>query len=182
VNSPSRDIPQIGGVTKAAAWTTAEHTDVLSLMPRAEVRETTDVYAKLDYAWEAYQPVIASLAQCVSYFSQTPDISTLPPTSLAGEIDMIKQAISREALYGNTLSALGRRPEFGPVPSWWQMLPYWTMRDYYQWARQHPELSVPSKIDIDRARAFAGLPPDSGDASFEEFTAPVPGRNNVPER
>jgi hypothetical protein len=48
--------------------------------------------------------------------------------------------------------------------------------------RSRFELSVPSKIDIDRARAFAGLPPDTGDASFEEFTAPVPNSNNVPAR
>jgi hypothetical protein len=33
-----------------AAWSTAERTDVLSLMPRAEVREIADGYAKLDYA------------------------------------------------------------------------------------------------------------------------------------
>jgi hypothetical protein len=157
-----------------AAWATAEHTDVLSYMPRAEVRETTDVYAKLDYSWETYQPVIASLTLCTSYFSQTPDISTLPPASVLGEIEAIKLAITREALYGNTLSTLGRRPEFSPVPTWWKMLPYWSMRDYYAWARQHPELSIPSKQDIDAARALAGLPPDTGNSSFHEYTAPEP--------
>ena len=160
-----------------AAWTTAEHTEVLSLMPRAEVRDATDVYERLDYAWEAYQPVLNVLTQCTAYFAQTPDISTLPPAAVVGEIELIKTAIAREAVYGNTLSVLGRRPAFGPVPTWWQMLPYWTMRDYYQWARQHPELSVPSKLDIDRARAFAGLPPESGNVSFEQYTATVPTKS-----
>jgi hypothetical protein len=162
-----------------AAWTTAEHTEVLSYMPRSEVRDTTDVYVQLDYSWDAYQPVIASLTQCTAYFSQAPDISTLPATSVVNEIEMIKLAMAREALYGNTLSALGHRPEFGPVPTWWQMLPYWTMRDYYAWARQHPELSVPSKSDIDGARAFAGLPPETSDSSFEDYTAPVPNSDAV---
>lgn len=162
-----------------AAWTTAEHTEVLSYMPRSEVRDTTDVYVQLDYSWDAYQPVIASLTQCTAYFSQTPDISTLPATSVVNEIEMIKLAMAREALYGNTLSALGHRPEFGPVATWWQMLPYWTMRDYYAWARQHPELSVPSKSDIDGARAFAGLPPETSDTSFEDYTAPVPNSDAV---
>jgi hypothetical protein len=163
-----------------AAWSTAEHTDVLSLMPRAEVREITDRYAKLDYAWEAYQPVIASLTQCTTYFSQTPDISTLSPASVANEIEIIKQTMAREAVYGITLSAVGRQPGFGPVPTWWQMLPYWTMQDYYRWARQHPELNMPSQMDIDQARSFAGLPPETGNASFEEFTAPVP--NSTPPK
>jgi hypothetical protein len=163
-----------------AAWSTAERTDVLSLMPRAEVRETTDSYAKLDYAWDAYQPVIASLTQCTTYFSQTPDISTLSPASVADEIEIIKQTMAREAVYGNTLSAVGRQPGFRPVPTWWQMLPYWTMQDYYRWARQHPELNMPSQMDIDKARAFAGLPAETRNASFEEFTTPVP--NSTPPK
>jgi len=163
-----------------AAWSTAEHTDVLSLMPRAEVRETTDSYAKLDYAWEAYQPVIASLTQCTTYFSQTPDISTLSHASITGEIEIIKQTMAREAVYGITLSAVGRQPGFRPVPTWWQMLPYWTMQDYYRWARQHPEINMPSQMDIVQARAFAGLPPEIDNASFEQFTAPVP--NSTPPR
>jgi hypothetical protein len=85
-------------------------------MPRAEVRETTDSYAKLDYAWEAYQPVIASLTQCTTYFSLTPDISTLSPATVADEIGFIKQTMAREAVYGLTLSGVGRQPGFRPVP------------------------------------------------------------------
>jgi hypothetical protein len=98
---------------RKAAWTTAEHTDVLSLMPRAEVSEIMDGYARLDYAWETYQPVIASLTQCTAYFAQTSDISTLSPAAVVAEIELIKQTMAREAVYGNTLSALGRQPETG---------------------------------------------------------------------
>jgi hypothetical protein len=157
-----------------AAWSTAEHTDVLSLMPRTEVREITDRYAKLDYAWDAYQPVIASLTQCTTYFSHTPDISTLSPAAVLEEIEIIKQTMAREAIYGLTLFSVGQLPDFKPVPGWWQMLPYWTMQDYYRWARQHPELNAPSQMDIDHARSFAGFAPQGDDNSFKEFTAPVP--------
>jgi hypothetical protein len=157
-----------------AAWTTAEHTGVLALMPRAEVREAADNYVRLDYAWEAYQPVIASLTQCTTFFAQTPDISTLSPASVASEIEIIKQTLAREAVFGATLSALGRRPGFGPVPSWWQMLPFWTMQDYYRWAGQHPDLNMPSQTDIDHARALAGLPPEARNESFERYTEPEP--------
>jgi hypothetical protein len=163
-----------------AAWSTAERTDVLSLMPRAEVRETADRYEKLDYAWEAYQPVIASITQCTTYLSQTPDVAALSPASVVDEIENIKQALAREAVYGIALFAVGQQPGFAPVPTWWQMLPYWTMQDYYRWARQHPELNVPSQMDINQARAFAGLPPETGNASFEEFTAPDP--NSTPSK
>jgi hypothetical protein len=45
---------------------------------------------------------------------------------------------------------------------------------------QHPELNMPSQVDIDQARAFAGLPPEIGNASFQEFTAPVP--NSTPPK
>jgi hypothetical protein len=67
-------------------------------VPRAEVREATDTYDRLDYAWEAHQPVIASLTQCVIYYSQTPDASTLSATNIAGEIEIIKLAIARGGL------------------------------------------------------------------------------------
>jgi hypothetical protein len=157
-----------------AAWSTAEHTDVLSLMPRAEVKEITNRYAKLDYAWEAYQPVIASLTQCTTYFSQTPDISTMSPAAVAAEIEIIKQTMSREGVYGLTLFSVGQETDFKPVPTWWQMLPYWTMQDYYRWARQHPELNTPSQMDIDHARGLAGFRPQGANSSFEEFTAPAP--------
>ena len=164
-----------------AAWTTAEHTDVLSLMPRTEVREITDSYAKLDYAWESYQPVIAALTQCTAYLVQTPDITTLSPATVAAEIENIGQAMTREAVYGLTLFSVGQLPAFKPVPSWWQMLPYWSMQDYYRWARQHPELNMPSQMDIDDARRSAGFrPQQSGNSSFEEFTAPAPKSTTHP--
>jgi hypothetical protein len=46
---------------------------------------------------------------------QMSDISTLSPAAVVTEIELIKQTMAREAVYGNTLSALGRQPDFRPV-------------------------------------------------------------------
>jgi hypothetical protein len=67
-----------------AAWTTAQHTDVLSLMPREEVSKVAATYAALDYAWQAYQPVIASLTLSTGYYTQTP--TTRRPPTLPGSL------------------------------------------------------------------------------------------------
>jgi hypothetical protein len=154
------------------AWSTAEHTDVLSLMPRKEVSDISAVYNNIDYAWQQYEPVIEALTQSTAYFSQTPDITRLSTADIDEEINNLKLAIAREAVYGDTLSLVGRQPGFGPTPSWWQMLPFFTMQDYYRWARQHPELNGPSQKNIDEARAHAGLPPERPNQSFDYYTAP----------
>ncbi len=162
-----------------AAWDTAERTEVLSLMPRAEVSEIAATYKSLEYAWQSYQPVIDLLKHSTAYYADRPDISTFSPSEVTAEIDLIKQTFADEAAYGDTLSLQGRQPEFGPVPSWWQMLPFFTMQDYYKWAATHPELNAPSQKDIDQARTHAGLPPEPPNQSFHEFTKPTPRGTDI---
>jgi hypothetical protein len=152
------------------AWTTAEHTDVLTLMPRKEVSDDSTVYSSVEYAWQQYQPVIDSLESSTLYLSQTPDITQLSSADIAAEIDSLKLALDREAVYGDTLSLLGRQPGFGPAPGSWQMLPFYYMQDYYRWAKQHPELNGPSQKDLDEARAHAGLAPERPNESFDYYT------------
>ena len=156
------------------AWSTAGQTGVLNLMPRAEVSSIAVTYANLDYAWQTYQPVVSALSACTAYFAVTPDITQLSAAEIATEIDHLKQAMTLEAVYGNTLSVLGKQPDFGPALGWWPMLPYWTMKDYYAWAGKHPELNSPSQDDIDRARASAGLPPEDRNQTFKYYTNPHP--------
>ena len=129
-------------------------------MPREEVSDVAAIYTSLDYAWQAYQPSLPH--------SPTPPATTprrpISPGSLPADIDAeianIRKAIAQQAVYGDTLSVIGRRlPEFRPIPSWWQMLPFFTMKDYYAWARQHPELNAPSQQDIDHARALRRIAP-----------------------
>jgi hypothetical protein len=155
-------------------WSTAGQTGVLDLMPRAEVSSIAATYANLDYAWQTYQPVVPALTACTTYYAETPDITQLSAAEIATEIGDLKRTIALEAVYGDTLSVLGKQSDFGPYRGWWRMIPYFTMKDYYEWAHQHPELSSPSQDDIDRARAFAGLPPEDHDQAFHYFTDPRP--------
>jgi len=156
-----------------AAWSTAEHTDVLSLMPREEVSNITVTYSTLDYSWQSYQPVVAGLGRCTIFYTQTADPSTLSPAEVATEIETIKETMNAEAVYGDTLSKIGRMPGFGPVPDWWQMLPFYKMQDYYKWVAAHPEVIARSKPDLNQARAHAGLP----EASPEKMFLVTPGKN-----
>jgi hypothetical protein len=154
------------------AWTTAAQTGVLDLMPRAEVSNAAATYSNLDYAWQTYQPLISASTACTTFYADTSDITKLPAAAIDKEIDQLKLTITLEAVYGDTLSVLGRQPDFGPALGWWQMIPYFTMKDYYDWARQHPELNAPSQEDIDRARAFSGLPPQDRGETFRYYTNP----------
>jgi hypothetical protein len=156
------------------AWSTARQTGALELMPRAEVSSIAATYANLDYAWQTYQPMIPALTACTTYFADTPDITHLSASAIATEIDELKRAFALEAVYGDTLSVLGRQPDFGPALGWWQMIPYFNMKDYYEWVRKHPELNAPSQGDIDRARAFAGLPREEHNETFHYYTNPNP--------
>jgi len=57
---------------------------------------------------------------------------------------------------------------------WFQMIPYFTMKDYYEWAAKHPELSSPSQDNINHARAFSGLPPEDRNRTYKYYTNPHP--------
>ncbi|HEY4009711.1 MAG TPA: hypothetical protein VGM11_06135 [Acidobacteriaceae bacterium] len=160
----------VGQPWDKSAWSTAESTGVTALMPRDEVSDITASYARLDAAWQSYQPVLTSLTRDTSFYMQTSDITRLSRSDIDKEIESIQQTLAEEAVYGDMLSILGHQRGFGPAPSWWRMLPFEGMSDYYAWARQHPELNAPSEKDIDQARAFAGLPPETPGASFRNFT------------
>lgn len=146
-----------------SAWSTAQHTDAVSLMPRAEVNDLTTLYAKLDYSWQSYQPILTVLIRCTAFYTQTADASSLTPAQVLGEIEQLAQAQSLEAVYGDTLSWVGRMPDFGPVPDYWQMLPFYKMHDYYGWVAAHPEVAAQSDADFAAAKAHAGLPADTPD-------------------
>jgi len=103
------------------------------------------------------------LARSADYYTRTADASTLSPAEINAEIDQLKGTQALEAVYGDTLSWVGRLPDFGPVPDYWQMLPFYHMQEYYQWVSAHPEVAAQSDADLDGAKAHAGLPADTPD-------------------
>jgi hypothetical protein len=145
------------------AWSTAQQTNSLILLPRAEVNALTEMYAKLEYSWHIYQPLFNAMARGADYFTRTADVSTISPAEINIEIDRIMGIQAMEAVYGDTLSWVGRLPDFGPVPDYWQMLPFYHMHEYYQWVAAHPEVAAQSDADLDAAKAHAGLPAETPD-------------------
>jgi hypothetical protein len=146
-----------------SAWSTAQQTNSLSLMPRADVNALTEMYAKLDYSWRVYQPIFSALGRSADYLTRTADVSTLSPAEINTEIDQLRGVQAMEAVYGDTLSWVGRLPDFGPVPDYWQMLPFYHMQEYHQWIAAHPEVAAQSDADLDAAKAHAGLPASTPD-------------------
>ena len=145
-----------------AAWSTAERTNVLALMPAAEVRKFTADYFQLDYAWQLYQPVITVMARCVTYYTHTSDVSSLSPAELAQVIDCTEQAQSLQTIYGDQLSQIGKNKDYAPVPSWWQMIPFFQMEESTKRAETNHEAYSQTERDIDSALAAdpAGPPKD----------------------
>jgi hypothetical protein len=136
-----------------AAWSTAERTNVIALMPAEEVRKLTADYFQLDYAWQLYQPVTAMLTRCTAYNTHTSDVSTLSAAELAQLIDCTEQAQALQSVYGDGLSLIGRNNDYAPVPGWWQMVPFFQMQDSVVRAKANSEAYAQTKRDVDFALA-----------------------------
>jgi hypothetical protein len=137
-----------------AAWSTAEHTNILALMPAEEVRAMTADYFRLDYAWRTYQLLIPLLGHCTAYFTHTSDVSTLSPEELAQVIECTEQAQSLQSIYGDTLSLIAQNKDYGPAPDWWQMVPFHQMAGSLERAKANPEAYSQTMRDV--AAALSG--------------------------
>ena len=158
--------PQGAEEPLTAALSTAQHTAVLTLLPPEEVRRRTSEYFELDYAWQRYQPVVPILARCTTYLTHTADPTTLRPSEIAGLVDCVEQAQTMETIYGDELSAIGDDKEFGPVPSYWKMIPYFKMGESLAWNDAHPEVAAQTKKDIQQALASDPAGPAAQEKSY----------------
>ena len=136
-----------------AAWATAEHTNVLALMPAEEVRAMTADYFRLNYAWTTYQSLIPVLARCTAYFTHTSDESTLSPLELSQVIECTEQAQSLQSVYGDTLSLIAKNKDYGPAPDWWHMVPFHQMAGAVERAKANTEAYSQTMRDVDFALA-----------------------------
>ena len=158
-----------------AAWSTAEHTNILALMPAEEVRAMTADYFRLDYAWRTYQLVIPLLGHCTAYFTHTSDVSNLPPEELAQVIECTEQAQSLQSIYGDTLSVIALNKGYGPAPDWWQV-PFHQMADSVERAKANTEAYSQTMRDVDAALAgdWPGTRRSSGVTAGQESAASEP--------
>ncbi len=136
-----------------AAWSAAASTNVLALMPAAEIRKYTADYVQLDYAWQLYQPVLAALSRCTSYQAHASDVTTLSAAQISQVIDCTEHAEALQAVYGDQLSEIGRNPDYAPIPDWWHMLPFNRMGESFERAKTNTDAYARTMRDLDEAMA-----------------------------
>ncbi|MEI9980975.1 MAG: hypothetical protein WDN23_18610 [Edaphobacter sp.] len=99
-----------------SAWTSAGHTNVLSLMPREEVRKNAETYFDLNRALEGYNNATLAIARAAAFTSQSSDPTRLSPEKIQQEIDLIEQANALHMLFGLWLQSINRnQPDFVPA-------------------------------------------------------------------
>ena len=73
-----------------------------------------------------------------------------PSTNVVSGVDSgVEQ--SRESVFGDQLSVIGKLKGYGPPLGWWQMVPYFHMAEQYDFAKEHPETNAPTVHDQQQA-------------------------------
>ncbi|MGA8940246.1 MAG: hypothetical protein WB439_13875 [Acidobacteriaceae bacterium] len=154
------------GITEpeTAAWTTAQQTGVLELMPREEVASYAAEYYSLNQALQVYQQVIPLQQHVVSYLTATDDASTLTPAEITAEISALQQRLAAENFYGLTLYSLAQKDkDYGPTPGLWQIDPFFYMKQEFESGHSDATRIRRTQQDIDYA--LSELPKASSPAN-----------------
>ncbi|HEX4154057.1 MAG TPA: hypothetical protein VHY48_00460 [Acidobacteriaceae bacterium] len=69
-----------------SAWITVEHTEVISLLPPAEVRAYAAEYTELERESTMFHALQDHLTLCAAYLTHTADVSSLTPTEIQSEL------------------------------------------------------------------------------------------------
>jgi hypothetical protein len=135
-----------------SAWTTAGQTNVLSLMPRAEVSKDAGTYFDLQRALDGYNVMVVAVARAAAYTSQTSDPSSLSPEKVQQEIDLIEQANALHMLYGLWLQSINRsQPDFVPGLTNQQVFAFSQMSSPEELRAKFPEAYAFTQRDLDSA-------------------------------
>ena len=137
-----------------AAWSTVQHSDVASLLPPSELSHYASEYKELDresqFFHESLQPY---LTDCAGYLTHTADITTTDRSEQQQTLDCVVKMQSRESVFGDQLSVIGKLQGYGPPLGWWQMIPYFHMAEQHAFASKHPETNAPTLRDEQQAIA-----------------------------
>lgn len=142
------------GITEpeTAAWTTAQQTGVLELLPRKVVASYAAEYYSLNQALQVYQQVIPLQQHVVSYLTATDDASTLTPAEIAAEVTALQQRLAAENFYGLTLYGVALKDkDYGPTPGLWQIDPFFYMKQEYERGHSDAARIRRTQQDIDHA-------------------------------
>ena len=108
----------ISGFFFDSAWKTAQQSDVLQYMPRAEVLRQSELYARLYRLNQSYQELTAAKDEATTLSIHEPDIAKLSPAQIDRQIDLTAMVLRREASVARLfLNLSSRYPDFGPPPS-----------------------------------------------------------------
>jgi hypothetical protein len=108
----------ISGFFFDSAWKTAQQSDVLQYMPRAEVLRQSELYARLYRLNQSYQELSAAKDEATTLSIHEPDIAKLSPAQIERQIDLTAIVLRREASVARLFRNLNsRHPDFGPPPS-----------------------------------------------------------------
>ena len=101
-----------------SAWKTAQQSDVLQYMPRAEVLHESELYARLYLLNQSYQELKAAKEEATTLSIQGLDMAKLSPAQIDRQIYLTAIVLRREAsVAGRLLDLKYRYPDFGPSPS-----------------------------------------------------------------
>ena len=108
----------ISGFFFDSAWKTAQQSDVLQYMPRAEVLHESELYARLYLLNQSYQELKAAKEEATTLSIQGLDMAKLSPAQIDRQIYLTAIVLRREAsVAGRLLDLKYRYPDFGPSPS-----------------------------------------------------------------
>ncbi len=138
-----------------SAWTAAGQTNVLSMMPRAEVRNDSGTYFDLQRALDGYNVMAIAAARAAAYTSATSDPSTLSPEKIKQEIDLLEQANALHMLYGLWLQSVNRNhPDFVPGLTDAQVFAFSQMSNAETLRARFPEAYSFTQRDLDSAASM----------------------------
>jgi hypothetical protein len=150
-----------------AAWSTVERSEVASLLPPAELRSLATEYKELDRESQIFHEFLKPyLTDCAGYLTHTADITSTAVQEQQQTLSCFVTVQSRETVFGDQLSVIGRLKGYGPPLDWWEMIPYFHMAEQHEFAKEHPETYAPTLHD--QQQAISVLPgPQGSDVSLD---------------
>jgi len=135
-----------------AAWSTVERSEVASLLPPAELRDLATEYKELDRESQVFHEFLKPyLTDCAGYLTHTADITSTAVQEQQQTLSCVITMQSRESVFGDQLSVIGKLRGYGPPLGWWQMVPYFHMAEQHDFAKEHPETNAPTLHDQQQA-------------------------------
>jgi hypothetical protein len=135
-----------------AAWSTVERSEVASLLPPAELRDLATEYKELDRASQVFHEFLKPyLSDCVGYLTHTADITSTAVPEQQQTLSCVVTMQSRETVFGDQLSVIGKLKGYGPRLDWWKMIPYFHMAEQYDFAKEHPRTNALTLHDEQQA-------------------------------